>query len=701
MIFWLFLLLHFVVGLLGVELLLAVSLLRKVVALIGLFLSVALVLFVMQMEFLSLVVIIVYVGAIAVLFLFVVMLYSAQGLVVVRDVFLGLLVGILIVFVLCLLCLLDWGLVEFAGPDVVFISTEQPVFMEVVISSVVFNTFLANLGNTLWTEYLIAVLLTTILLLIGILGSVVLTRGMLVAKLRKRILLEYKGALTNKPHQFRFRAWELTSLKTYDLFDTSLSAVLVEVRGLEIMRIVPAEIRLPAFPWISDKTRFFFDGLNYQRVSKPLMSTIEVNCWLGLTWLRALSLGGVIVQRFMLGQFRLLEQSSLGRVRVGFTPFSDLREKCSVKEWGGKLGGVQFLDSSAVGELSNFSSFLDLGSIVDSVKTSKGLSIVLLVGVDLRFELPRLHLIYRHLIRRGLLRVYGVGVRSLGLAKSNVRQFGINSNTIIEVLEGRHQWLNVIRKLRYNDLVVLWGRGYRGWLSKNRGVIRLVNAWAFSYKAKLICLYSDVTTFGNWFVGGGSCTSNRFEKPLEGFDLVVNKRKCVLFSQGFAYESELLGDMVFASFSEELPLERRGLVFSVPTLLEQESLVIGLEGFTKKTAVVSALSGGSLSSNQSTVRTVRRILALLGKYGFGLRAGNSRLMQVLERGGVGVQYGNWSVNNGLFSSGIGLCSMVGGVRVVRFIALWRVRNFFQTDPVTRNSKLLGLAAQQFYANLSW
>ena len=78
-----------------------------------------------------------------------------------------------------------------------------------------------------------------------------------------------------------------------------------------------------------------------------------------------------------------------------------------------------------------------------------------MVGVDLRFEIPRLHLIYRYFIAKGKLRVYGVGLRSLGLSKYNVRHIGITTESIVEIVEGRHRWLNVLRNFNYDKLTLL------------------------------------------------------------------------------------------------------------------------------------------------------------------------------------------------------------------------------------------------------
>lgn len=74
------------------------------------------------------------------------------------------------------------------------------------------------------------------------------------------------GALTSKPYAFIARPWELKSTNTIDVMDGVCSNIKVDTRGLNILRILPRLNKNINEDWISDKTRFFFDGLKYQRL---------------------------------------------------------------------------------------------------------------------------------------------------------------------------------------------------------------------------------------------------------------------------------------------------------------------------------------------------------------------------------------------------------------------------------------------------
>ncbi|WFU10163.1 NADH-quinone oxidoreductase subunit NuoG [Rhizobium sp. CB3090] len=77
------------------------------------------------------------------------------------------------------------------------------------------------------------------------------------------------GALTSKPFAFTARPWELNKTESIDVMDALGSAIRVDTRGREVMRILPRVNEQINEEWISDKTRFIWDGLKTQRLDKP------------------------------------------------------------------------------------------------------------------------------------------------------------------------------------------------------------------------------------------------------------------------------------------------------------------------------------------------------------------------------------------------------------------------------------------------
>src|SRR5262250_342906 len=77
------------------------------------------------------------------------------------------------------------------------------------------------------------------------------------------------GALTSKPYAFVARPWELHSTESVDVLDAVGSAIRVDTRGREVMRILPRLNEAVNEEWISDKTRHVVDGLRVQRLDQP------------------------------------------------------------------------------------------------------------------------------------------------------------------------------------------------------------------------------------------------------------------------------------------------------------------------------------------------------------------------------------------------------------------------------------------------
>src|ERR1700692_3280071 len=79
------------------------------------------------------------------------------------------------------------------------------------------------------------------------------------------------GALTSKPYEFAARPWELNKTESIDVMDALGSAIRIDTRGREVMRILPRTNDDVNEEWISDKTRHVVDGLRTQRLDQPYL----------------------------------------------------------------------------------------------------------------------------------------------------------------------------------------------------------------------------------------------------------------------------------------------------------------------------------------------------------------------------------------------------------------------------------------------
>jgi NADH-quinone oxidoreductase subunit G len=77
------------------------------------------------------------------------------------------------------------------------------------------------------------------------------------------------GALTHKPWAFNYRPWELKKTESVDVMDALGSAIRVDARGPEVMRILPRVNEAINEEWLADKSRYAVDGLMRQRLDRP------------------------------------------------------------------------------------------------------------------------------------------------------------------------------------------------------------------------------------------------------------------------------------------------------------------------------------------------------------------------------------------------------------------------------------------------
>ena len=79
------------------------------------------------------------------------------------------------------------------------------------------------------------------------------------------------GALTSKPYAFTARPWELTKTELIDVMDGLGSNIRVDVKGREVMRILPRNHDGVNEEWLADRSRFIWDGLRRQRLDRPYL----------------------------------------------------------------------------------------------------------------------------------------------------------------------------------------------------------------------------------------------------------------------------------------------------------------------------------------------------------------------------------------------------------------------------------------------
>ncbi len=96
------------------------------------------------------------------------------------------------------------------------------------------------------------------------------------------------GALTSKPFRYAARTWELSRRKSVSPHDSTGANLIMQVKGNQVMRVVPLENEDINECWIADRDRFSYEALNSdQRLHTPMIR--QGGAWLPVDWSTALA----------------------------------------------------------------------------------------------------------------------------------------------------------------------------------------------------------------------------------------------------------------------------------------------------------------------------------------------------------------------------------------------------------------------------
>jgi len=195
------------------------------------------------------------------------------------------------------------------------------------------------------------------------------------------------GALTSKPYAFSARPWELNKTESVDVMDAVGSNIRIDTRGREVMRVMPRLNEAVNEEWISDKTRFIWDGLRTQRLDKPY---VKIDGKLqAAPWSDAFAAVGAAV-------------AGVAPERIGVIagPMATVEELFAMKALMGSLGSANIdirAPHSALDPANGRDSYL-FNSTIEGIEDAGALMII---GANPRLEAPVLNARIRKRWRTG------------------------------------------------------------------------------------------------------------------------------------------------------------------------------------------------------------------------------------------------------------------------------------------------------------
>ena len=247
------------------------------------------------------------------------------------------------------------------------------------------------------------------------------------------------GALTSKPYAFAARPWELGKTQSIDVMDAVGSAIRVDTRGREVMRILPRINEAVNEEWISDKTRHVVDGLRTQRLDRPFIR--EDGKLRPATWPEAFAAIGAKLNR--------IDGKRIGAIAGDLAA---VEEMFALKELMGKLGSVNIATQyEGLNPKAGRASYI-FNPTIAGIEQADAL---LIVGSNPRKEASVLNARIRKRWRTGALKLGVVGEKAD--LTYGYEHLGAGADTLADIASGKHSFAKILKDAK--NPIVLVGAG--------------------------------------------------------------------------------------------------------------------------------------------------------------------------------------------------------------------------------------------------
>jgi len=340
------------------------------------------------------------------------------------------------------------------------------------------------------------------------------------------------GALTSRPYAFKARPWELNKTESIDVMDGLGSAIRVDSRNTEVMRVLPRTNELVNEEWISDKTRFIFDGLRAQRLDRPYVR--ENGKLRAATWQEAFKAVADKVKQTRAGK--------IGAIAGDLSSVEEMFALKSLMHWLGSPN-IDCRDPHSPLHPENGRASYVFGSSIAGIEDADA---ILLVGTNPRVEASVLNSRIRKVWRAGQARIGVIGEPAD--LTYGYDHLGAGPASLAALARGENDFLKVLQDAE-RPMIVLG----QGALSRSDGAAVL--ATAASLADKVGALADDWNGFN---------VLHTAASRVGGLDLGL------VPGEGGHATAEMLGlegsaplDVLFLMGADEAPVDRLGETFVI------------------------------------------------------------------------------------------------------------------------------------------
>lgn len=365
------------------------------------------------------------------------------------------------------------------------------------------------------------------------------------------------GALTSKPYTFKARSWELKKKEGVDILDSIGSNIKVDIFNNEIVRILPKTNFNINKEWISNKTRFFFDSLKYQRLKYPLLKDSQNN-FQKISWFEALKI---------INNKLITTDSSQIKSIVG--DLIDLESLFLLKKNLNKLGisnivFEKYLNNSIIKINSDLTSNFLFNNTLKSIEES---DLCLIIGSDIRQEgsILNIHLINR--LKKGNFKIAYIG-NKVDFTYS-IKHLGLNLNTLIKIIQGKHLFCKDLKKAK--KPLIIFGENI---INQKNGYYLISKLKNLSFLKNNINFFNSKTSLINFF----EITFSKFK------NLNNNSNLYYLFNTNLQNKLKTKKNdfIIYQGHHFTKDAQNSNLILPGLTFLEKNGIYINLEGFIQK-----------------------------------------------------------------------------------------------------------------------
>src|SRR5438128_11043729 len=248
------------------------------------------------------------------------------------------------------------------------------------------------------------------------------------------------GALTSKPYAFAARPWELGKTQSVDVMDGVGSAIRVDTRGREVMRILPRVNEAVNEEWISDKTRHVVDGLRTQRLDRPYIR--QGGKLVASTWPEAFAA--------VAAKVRLSDGKRIGAIAGDLAA---VEEMFALKDLLGQYGSTNLAVQG--GDAFDAKAGRATWIFNPTIAGIEQADALLIIGANPRKEAAVLNARIRKRWRTGQLKVGVIGAKAD--LTYDYDYLGAGTDTLSELASGKHSFADVLKGAKHP--IVLVGAG--------------------------------------------------------------------------------------------------------------------------------------------------------------------------------------------------------------------------------------------------